>query len=457
MIDLRARKRRGANRGVVGCAVLVVLALLLAACGGNGRDDESSSTTTPGSGDGNQTSTIDTSTCTNDPTEAVTGDTIKFGTSLPQSGLYSAFDSIRKGAEAFFDYTNDGGGVEVAGKKYKLDLVAKDDAYDAQKTVTNVQSLINDDNVFALFNTVGTKNNLAIRNQTNSACVPVLYAASGATQWGNPDFPWLIGSELVPYPLEVQAFVDYLNENKPDAKIAVLRANDDFGRSYSETLEELVKGTDLTVVKTEEYDNTGAAVETQVNSLAATNADAFLVAATLLACPAALQAAQDAGWKPITYVSGTCASKTLLNGTRADGVLTVAPLMDPADPANADNSAIKLYLQQVKKYQPDVDTSNSIVLYGWSTAALLVKTLESAEKLDRLSVMEAARNLDAVSDIGGQLPGSTWTTGPDDAFVGETFTMVQYDNAAGHTKPIGDLIDLNGKTESITPPGLING
>ena len=72
--------------------------------------------------------------------------------------------------------------------------------------------------MFGLFNTVGTKNNLAIRNQTNSACVPVVYAASGATQWGNPDFPWLIGSELVPYPLEVQALVDYLKENKPDAR-----------------------------------------------------------------------------------------------------------------------------------------------------------------------------------------------------------------------------------------------
>jgi branched-chain amino acid transport system substrate-binding protein len=437
---------------------LVVLALLLAACGGNDRDDgEAGSTTTPGTGDSTETPTIDTSTCTTDPTAAVTGDTIKLGTSVPQSGLYSAFDNIRKGEEAFFDYTNANGGVEVAGKKYKLELITKDDAYDAQKTVTNVQTLINDDKVFALFNTVGTKNNLAIRNQTNSECVPVLYAASGATQWGNPDFPWLIGSELVPYPDEVQAFVDYLNENKPDAKIAVLRANDDFGRSYSETLEELVQGTDLTVVQTEEYDNTGAAVETQVNSLAATNADAFFVGATLLACPAALNAAADAGWKPITYVSGTCASKTLLNGPNADGVLTVAPLLDPADPANASNAGIELYLQQMKKYEPDVDTSNSIVLYGWTTAALLVHTLESAEKLDRLSVMEAARNLDAVSEIGGQLPGSTWTTGPDDAYVGETFTMVKYDNAAGFTKPIGELIDLNGKTAEITPPGLITG
>jgi branched-chain amino acid transport system substrate-binding protein len=437
--------------------VLLVLALLLAACGGNDRDGEAGTTTTPGTGDGSAAPIVDTSTCTSDLTTGVNGDTIKFGTSLPTSGLYSAFEEIGFGEQAFFDYTNANGGVEIAGKKYKLELVAKDDAYDAQKTVTNVQSLISDDKVFGLFNVVGTKNNLAIRNLINQECVPLLFAASGATQWGNPDFPWLIGSELVPYPLEVQAFVDYLKANKPDATIAVLRANDDFGRSYSETLDELVQGTQLKVVQTEEYDSSGFAVETQVNSLAATNADAFLVAGTLLACPGALNAAAAADWKPITYVSGTCASKTLLNGPNADGVLTVAPLLDPADPANGSNPGMKLYAEQVKKYEPKADTTNSIVLYGWTTAALLVKTLEAAEKLDRGSVMEAARTLTDVSEVGGQLPGSTWTTSADDWFVGETFTMVRYDAAAGFTKPIGDLIDLNGKTESLSPPDLIHG
>ena len=149
--------------------------------------------------------------------------------------------------------------------------------------------------------------------------MPDLFAATGATQWGNHDFPWLIGSELVPYPLEMQAFVDYLKENKPDATIAVLRANDDFGQSYSDTLEELIKGTDLKVVQTQEYDNTGAAVESQVNSLAATKADAFARRRALLACPAALNDAGDAGWKPITYMSGTCVSKMLFGAADANG------------------------------------------------------------------------------------------------------------------------------------------
>ena len=69
--------------------------------------------------------------------------------------------------------------MKIAGKQYKVNLVAKDDAYEAAKTVANVQSLM-DENVFGLFNVVGTKNNLAIRDMINEACVPDLLAATGS-------------------------------------------------------------------------------------------------------------------------------------------------------------------------------------------------------------------------------------------------------------------------------------
>ena len=137
----------------------------------------------------------------------------------------------------YFQYLNASGGVEVAGKKYQINLVDKDDQYNASQTVTNVQSLINDTKVFALFNVVGTKNNLAIRNTVNTQCVPDLLIASGAVQWGNTKYPWMLGSELVPYPLEMRAFVDYLKQKKPNATIALLKASDDFGQSYQEALQ----------------------------------------------------------------------------------------------------------------------------------------------------------------------------------------------------------------------------
>jgi len=288
--------------------------------------------------------------------------------------------------------------------------------------------------------------------------VPDLLIASGAVQWGNPKYPWMLGSELVPYPLEMRVFVDYLLKNKPNAKIALLYANDDFGQSYQQTLEQLVKGTSLSIVKEASYDSEGSDVKSQVTDLAATKADTFVLGGTLLACPNALNAANAAGWKPLIYMSGTCVSKVLfaLGGDGANGVLSVTPLLDPADPANASNAAMQPYMQQVKKFQPKADASDGIVAYGWSTAAAMAKILEVSPKLDRASVMEAARTLKGISGAGLQLPGATWDTSKTDWFLGETFQLVKYDKAAGHTVAIGPISNLDGKTAALSPKALLN-
>ena len=183
-----------------------------------------------------------------------------------------------------------------------------------------------------------------------------------------------------------------------------------------------------------------------------------MLGGTLLACPNALNAAHDAGWKPLIYMSGTCVSKLLftLGGDGADGVLSVTPLLDPADPANAANPAMKLYKQQVAKYQPKADVDDGIVAYGWSTAALLQKILEASPKLDRVSVMETARTLKGVTGVGLQLPGSTWTTSATDWFLGETFQLVKYNKAEGHTDAVGPITDLDGKTAELSPESLLN-
>jgi branched-chain amino acid transport system substrate-binding protein len=453
--------RRGAGaRRLRAAALGVAFALVVVACGSGRNDSTSTATTAPGgSTTPGSTTVIDASQC--DPstlTQGVTGDTIKIGTSLPLSGTYSAFNAILKGESSYFSYINSLGGVTVAGKKYKIQLVSKDDAYDAAKTSSNVDTLINSDKVFALFNTVGTKNNLGVRETVNSDCVPDLLIASGAVQWGNMKYPFMLGSELVPYPDEMQVFVDYLKQNKPNAKIALLYANDDFGQSYRETLKDLVTNTSLSIVKEASYNAEGSEVKAQVTSLAASKADTFVLGGTLLACPNALTAAHDAGWRPVIYMSGTCVSKLLftLGGDGADGVLSVTPLMDPGDPANASNAAVTLYKAQVKKYAPDADTADGIVAYGWSTGALLQKILEASPKLDRVSVMEAARTLKDVSGTGLQLSGSKWNTNKDDWFIGETFQLVKYNKAAGHTEKVGALTNLDGKTASLSPKSLLN-
>lgn len=457
---LRTPRRRSVRLA----ALVAVVAVFGAACEGS-RDDEKASTTTAPSGSsttgGGTAPIVDTSACTSSLTTGIDGDTIKLGTSLPQSGLYSAFAEILHGSEAYFEYLNEElGGVEIAGKKYKIELTASDDQYQAEKTVQNVNKLITDDKVFALFNVVGTKNNLAIRELVNDQCVPNLFAATGSPAWGNPEFPWLLGTELVPYPLEVKAFVDYLKENKPDAKVAILRADDDFGRAYADTFASLTDGTGITLAKEETYNPEQFDTKAQVTSLAATDADALLLGATLLGCPDALRNVAAAGWKPLIYMSGTCTSKTLMSaaGDAGDKVLSVAPLLDPADPANDSNENVKLYKEKVGKYAPaDTDATNGIVAYGWTTAALLTNLLSGLDTLDRGAVINAARTITDVQGIGLMLPGQSFNTNADDWFLGETFNLVQYDKAKGFFAAVGDTIDLDGQTADFTPSELING
>ena len=117
---------------------------------------------------------------------------------------------------------------------------------------------------------------------------------------------------------------------------------------------------------------------------------------------------------------------------------------------------MQLYKTQLAKYSPKADASDGIVGYGWTTGALLVKTLEAAKALTRAAVMESARTLTNVSGAGLQLPSAKWNTNANDWFVGETYQFIKYDATAGHSNPIGPITDDDGKTASLTPPNLIN-
>jgi hypothetical protein len=133
--------------------------------------------------------------------------------------------------------------------------------------------------------------------------------------------------------------------------------------------------------------------------------------------------------------------------------------MDPSDPANDAVAAVKTYKAEVKKYAASakvtVDETDGIVAYGWTTGALFAKILEESPKLDRGTVMETARTLTDIKGVGLQLDGSTWSTSADDWFIGETFQFIQYDATAGHSNPVGSLIDDNGKTAELSPQALL--
>ena len=213
---------------------LLALTLVATSCGGRSDDkasdgNKNDTKTTDGSGQQTSETIIDTADCPDNGTAGINGDTITLASSFPQSGLTAAFAQISKGYNAYFAKVNAAGGVEVGGKKYKIEVKDKDDEYNASKTVQNINELAGQDGskAFAIFNVVGTANNIAIREAMGENCVPNVFAATGSPAWGNPEYPWLIGSTLAPYTLEAKAFADYLAKEKPTAKVAMVAPGSD--------------------------------------------------------------------------------------------------------------------------------------------------------------------------------------------------------------------------------------
>jgi len=446
-------------------SVLLVPVLFASAC--SQRDDDDATDDSGGdSGGESADSSIATDDCLVDPTTEIEGDTIKLVSSFPQSGVTAAFAEIARGWRSYFEMVNAEGGVDVGDKTFQLEFEDKDDEYDSAQTVSNIEELLGteSENAFGAFSVVGTSNNIAIRDSLGEQCVPNLFAATGSPAWGNPDYPWLIGGTIPPYSLESFVFVELLKKEKPDAKVAMLVQADDFGAGYRDSFEKAIEGTDIELVKVETYPPGATSdVSAQITSLAGSGADVFFDGATLIPCPDALTKAAQAGWeREITWVSGTCISKTLMGlaGENAQGVYSMTNIKDPLDPQYAEDEAMLLYKEQVAQYEPEADLENGIVAYGWTQAALFVEALEAAEAPTRLAVMESVRDLDVGDDIGLLAEGTGVTTSDDDLYMGERFNLVQYEFQSAEAKNHFNIIeayDYEGQTGELTPEELVTG
>jgi len=434
-------------------ALVAVLSLVAAACGG-GRDEGADNEEAAAGVSEELTEQLHIDECEGDLTAGVTEDTIRIGSSFPQSGPFAAFASISDGYQAYFDMVNADGGV--AGRQ--IEFVALDDAYEPGRTATNVQRLISEEDVFALFNIIGTPNNLAIWDTAEEECIPNLFAGTGSPLWGDPEHAWTVGS-FPSYSLEAVMYRDYLEENDPDARVALLTQNDDFGAGYRDTFESAIEDTDIEVVAEETYEPSNTDVTSQITSLAASDADAVILGTTALACPNALNAVNGTNWEPTIFISGTCTSPLLVGLAApgaAEGIISVTAFMDPRDPQWAEEERMQEYLDGMAEFSGlgEEDINDSIRAYGWSMGALLVHTLENAEELTRPSVMESALNLEEAL-VGLALPSSPFDTGVDDKYPEEVLQLMQYSDDLGYYEFLGEPSDFEDRTAEVTPESLL--
>src|SRR6266403_873318 len=186
---------------------------------------------------------------------------IKIGNIMPYSGPASAYGVIGKTEEAYFKKINAEGGINGR----KINFVSYDDNYSPPKTVEQARKLVESDEVLLIFNSLGTPPNSAIQKYMNSKKVPQLFVATGATKWNDPkEFPWTMGWQPN-YQSESRIYAKYILQTKPNAKIAVLYQNDDYGKDYLKGFEDgLGPQNQKMIVAKASYEVTEPTVDSQI-------------------------------------------------------------------------------------------------------------------------------------------------------------------------------------------------
>ena len=340
---------------------------------------------------------------------------IKLGQTMPYSGPASAYGTIGKVHQAYFKKINDEGGINGR----KINLISVDDGYSPPKTVEQVRKLVEQDEVLALFQTLGTPPNSAIHKYVNAKKVPHLFVATGATKWNDPkNYPWTMGLNLS-YQTEGEIYVKWLLKNKPNAKIAILYQNDDYGKDVLAGVKNGLKGPNAKMIVAEAtYEVTDATVDSQILTLKASGADTFINITTPKFGAQAIRKAYDTGWKPLHIVNNVAASVgSVLTPAGLDksvDLITVQYYKDATDPQWKDDPAMLEWRGFMAKYYREGNVADASNIYGYITAQTMVQVLKQCgNNLTRANIMKQAQSLKNFKQ-SLLLPGITMNTGPND-------------------------------------------
>jgi branched-chain amino acid transport system substrate-binding protein len=368
---------------------------------------------------------------------------IKIGNTMPYSGPASAYGAIGKAEAAYFAMINDQGGINGR----KINFITRDDGYSPPKTVELVRQLVEQDQVLLLFNTLGTPPNSAIRGYLNDNKVPQLFVATGADKWNDPKhYPWTMGWQPS-YRVEARIYARYILKNLPNAKIAVLYQNDDFGKDYLVGLREgLGDKADKMIVATQTYETTDPTVDSQIVALQGSGADVLLTAAIPKFAAQAIRKVYDIGWKPTHFLTNVSASvKAVLQPAGPEkgvGIISAGYLKEPTDPQWQDTPEYKEWLAWMKKYNTSGNVADGNNVSGYSFAQTLVAVLKaSGDNLTRENVMKQAASIHNLTQPM-LLPGITVSTSADDFAPVKQMQLEKFDGTTWRL--FGEVISGSG-------------
>ena len=340
---------------------------------------------------------------------------IKIGNTMPYSGPASPYGTIGRSEAAYFNMINEQGGINGR----KINFISRDDSYSPPKTVEQVRKLVEQDNVLALFQTFGTAPNSAIREYLNDNKVPQLFVRTGANMWNDPThYPWTIGWQPS-YQIEARIYARYILKNIPDAKIAVLYQNDDFGRDYLIGLRDgLGDKADRLVVAKQSYETTDAIVHSQIVLLEKSGANVLLTIAIPKFAAQAIRKIDDIGWKPTHVLSNVSSSVGLVMRPagldKSVGIISATYVKDPTDRQWQNTPEYDEWLAWMKKYNISGNVADADTVYGYSAAQTMVAVLKACgNNLTRENLMKQAASIHDLQ-LPMLLPGIAVSTSASD-------------------------------------------
>ena len=376
----------------------------------------------------------------------ITGTTILVGGTTPLSGTSSAYASVARGANAYFKFVNSRGGVDGRTITYKT----VDDGYDPARTVQSTRQLVEQDKVFAIFNSLGTEHNMATRDYLNAARVPQLFVASGATTFGRDykEYPWTIGFQPS-YRAEGWIYGKYLARTRPGAKVGVLVQNDDYGTDLLGGLKQGIARSKVKVVAAQSFEVTDPDVQSQISKLKASGANVLALFATARHAIQGYVFANRLAWRPsIINNAGSSASNIMAlaseGGTNrtVENSVSIVFLKDPTDAKWRNDAAVELYRSIMSRFAKGANQKDVYHVYGMAVAYEFVKVLKAAGKNPtRASVIEQTRKLNDPSNPF-LLPGLTVETSATERFPIEQALLQRW--SKGSWKSFGGLWSYRG-------------
>jgi branched-chain amino acid transport system substrate-binding protein len=302
-----------------------------------------------------------------------------------------------RGAEVYFQYINDEGGV--LGRKLKL--VSHDDSYDPTKAQGCWDRLM-EEKVFAMGFFVGTPTALKYVPLAESNQVPLVGLFTGAQTLYTPVRHWVINVRAS-YFDEMTEQMDGLWKVLGYHKIGVIYPDDAFGGAVLLGLQTALKDHAAEPVATASYVRQTEMVDAAIDKVRAANPDAVVVVGPANTVAPILRKAHAKGWKPLFLTVSFVGTDELIQDAGSDAEGTVITQVVPPYYLT-ELKTVALYRRTLQKYAPGA-RPNFVSLEGFVDAMVMVKGLKKAGKdLTREGLIQAIETMhDEDVGLGPQL------------------------------------------------------